>query len=130
MTIPVTRAARRTKPEAPRAPGQAHRPHGCKGPGGYWAIGADWAVAVALGALWNDVVAAGPRRMAVVYLLLVAALAVMAALLAAGLRRIIGLITGFLPRLPGSGTLPSPMWRYWAACTVGAFSGSAPGCTA
>jgi hypothetical protein len=72
------------------------------------AIGADWAVAVALGALWHDVVAADPRRMAVVDLLLVAALAVMAALLVAGPRRIIGLITGFLPGYAGSGTLAEP----------------------
>jgi protease PrsW len=49
-----------------------------KGWSGYWAIGAGWVAAVALGALWNSTVAAGPGRLAVVYLILVAALAVVA----------------------------------------------------
>jgi hypothetical protein len=79
-----------------------------KGPGGYWAIGAGWVAAVALSALWSYAVAAGPGRLAVVYLILVAALAVVAALLVADRRRIMGLITGFLPGFAGSGALEEP----------------------
>jgi hypothetical protein len=79
-----------------------------KGAGGYWAIGVGWAAAVALGALWNDAVGAGPGRLAVVYLILVAALAVVAALLVADRRRIMGLITEFLPGFADSGALAQP----------------------
>ena len=79
-----------------------------KGPRGYWAIGVGWVAAVALAALWNDAVAAGPGRLAVVYLILVAALAVVAALLVADRRRIMGLITGFLPGFVSSGALAEP----------------------
>jgi protease PrsW len=79
-----------------------------KGPGGYWAIGVGWAAAVAFSALWNDAVAAGPGRLAVVYLILVAALAVVAVLLVADRRRIMGLITEFLPGFADSGVLAEP----------------------
>jgi protease PrsW len=53
-------------------------------------------------------VAAGAGRLAVVYLILVAALAVVAALLVADRRRIVGLISGFLPRFADSGALAEP----------------------
>jgi protease PrsW len=79
-----------------------------KGAGGYWAIGVGWAAAVAFGALWNDAVTAGPGRLAVVYVILVAALAVVAVLLVADRRRIMGLITGFLPGFADSGALAEP----------------------
>jgi protease PrsW len=76
-----------------------------KGFSGYWAIGAGWAAAVASGALWNSSVAADPGRLAIVYLILAAALAAVVALVAADRRRIIHLITRFLPGYAGSGVL-------------------------
>jgi hypothetical protein len=90
-----------------------------KGSDGYWAIGVGWAAAVALDALWNYSAAAGPARLVVVDLIMVAALAVVGAMVLADRRRIIRLITGFLPGYADSGAvtkadvemLASMRWR-------------------
>ncbi|MBV9383010.1 MAG: PrsW family intramembrane metalloprotease [Streptosporangiaceae bacterium] len=79
-----------------------------RGGRGYWAIAAGWVAAVALDALWNGSVAAGPTRLAVVYLVLAGALAVVAGLVAADRRRIVGLIKRFLPGYAASGAVTEP----------------------
>ena len=90
-----------------------------KGSGGYWAIGVGWAAAVALDALWNYSAAGGSVRLVVVDLILVAALAVVGGMVLADRRRMIRLITGFLPGYADSGVvtkadvemLASMRWR-------------------
>jgi RsiW-degrading membrane proteinase PrsW (M82 family) len=69
-----------------------------KGASGYWAIGAGWVLAVSLDALWNKSVTEGGTSLAVTYAILVVALAVVAALVAADWRRVIGMINSFLPQ--------------------------------
>jgi RsiW-degrading membrane proteinase PrsW (M82 family) len=90
-----------------------------QGARGYWAIAAGWAAAVGLDALWNDSVTGGPLRLVTVDLILVAALAVVGGMVLADRRRIIRLISGFLPGYADSGAvtkadvemLASMYWR-------------------
>jgi RsiW-degrading membrane proteinase PrsW (M82 family) len=76
-----------------------------QGSRGYWAIAVGWVAAVGLDALWNDSVAAGPLRLVIVDLILVAALAVVGGMVIADRRRIIRLISEFLPGYADSGAL-------------------------
>jgi protease PrsW len=69
-------------------------------PAGTWryaAIGAGWVAAVILGALWNHAVALGTAGTLVTWVILVAALLATAVAVAADRRRLVTMITGFLP---------------------------------
>ena len=102
-----------------------------RGSSGYWAIAAGWAAAVVLDALWNDSVSAGGGPLAATYAVLVAALVVVAVLVAADRRRIVAMITRFLPgfehpdvvALPDVAMLASLRLRrggrHWARLNVG-----------
>ena len=63
----------------------------------YWAIGAGWLAAVALDTLWNDSVTASPGRLALTYLILVAALVAVVILVVADRRRIVRMAAQSLP---------------------------------
>jgi RsiW-degrading membrane proteinase PrsW (M82 family) len=63
----------------------------------YWAIGAGWVAAVVLDTLWNDSVSASGLQQTVSYLILVAALVAVVALVVADRQRVVGMITHFLP---------------------------------
>jgi protease PrsW len=76
-----------------------------RGRGGWWAVVTGWVGAVALHALWNSTTAAGTGRLAAVYLVLLAALAVLLVLVVADRRRIVGLITGYLPSYTADGVV-------------------------
>jgi protease PrsW len=78
-----------------------------RGSRGYWAIGAGWAAAVGLDALWNSSVTGGAGRLVAVDLILIVALAVVGSMVLADRRRIIRLITGFLPGYADTGALAS-----------------------
>jgi protease PrsW len=64
---------------------------------GWLAIASGWVAAVALHALWASSVAEGAGRLAVVYLILLAVLAGVLAVVVADRRRIVRLITRYLP---------------------------------
>ena len=72
---------------------------------GYWAIGAGWVLAVALDALWNKSVAEGGTGLAVTYAILLVVLAAVAVLVATDWRRVIGMITRFLPQFADPSTV-------------------------
>lgn len=76
-----------------------------RGSEGYWAIVVGWLAAICLGTLWNWSVTASAGGLAAVYLIMVIALAVVVAFVVADRRRIIGLITTFLPGHAGTGAL-------------------------
>jgi protease PrsW len=93
-----------------------------RGRGGLWAVAAGWAVAVALHTLWNDSVNAGTGQLALVYLILLAVLAALLGAVVADRRRIVRLITGYLPEFSAAGVatesdvtmLGSLRWRHQA----------------
>jgi protease PrsW len=64
---------------------------------GWWAIAGGWAAAVALHALWAISVTRGAGRLAIVYLILLAVLAGVLVVVVADRRRIVRLITRYLP---------------------------------
>ena len=72
---------------------------------GYWAIGAGWVLAVILDALWNKSVAEGGTDLAITYAILLVVLAAVAALVATDWRRVIGMITRFLPQFADPSTV-------------------------
>jgi hypothetical protein len=72
----------------------AARPAGARR---YLAIGAGWAAAVVLGALWNHAVALGTVGTLVTWVILIAVLLATAVAVLADRRRLIVMITGFLP---------------------------------
>lgn len=74
-----------------------------RGRSGWWAVGLGWAVAVALHTMWDDSVNAGPAQLALVYLILIGVLAVLLLAVVADRRRIIGLISGYLPEFAAAG---------------------------
>jgi RsiW-degrading membrane proteinase PrsW (M82 family) len=65
--------------------------------GGYLAIGAGWAAAVALAALWNHSVAVGGTSLLVAYVILVAALIGVIVVVIIDRQRVVAMITMFLP---------------------------------
>src|ERR1700722_9180338 len=65
--------------------------------GGYLAIGAGWIAAVALDALWNHSVAARGTGLLATYLILIAALIGVIVVVVIDRRRVVALITRFLP---------------------------------
>lgn len=68
-----------------------------RGRGRLWAIGAGWAGAVALHALWNASVKAGPGRIASVYVLLLVVLGLLVVAMVADRHRIVRMIAGCFP---------------------------------
>lgn len=90
-----------------------------RGQRGLWAIGAGWVAAVALHAMWDDSVATGTGRAAIVYLVLLAVLAAVIAAMIADRRRIVGLISAYSPAYRAAGVatgedvdmLTSLRWR-------------------
>lgn len=102
-----------------------------QGRGGYWAIVAGWVAAVVLDALWNDSVTAGAGRLAATYVLLLASLLVVALLVTADRRRIVGMITRFLPAFEDPAVVTAPditmlaslrlrrLGRQWARLNLG-----------
>ena len=68
-----------------------------RGSSGYWAIALGWAVAVVLNVLWSESVTGTVGRLAAIYLFLLAVLLAVAIVVAADRRRIVGMITRFLP---------------------------------
>lgn len=65
--------------------------------GGYLAIAAGWAAAVALAALWNHSVAASGTSLLTTYLILIAALIGVIIVVVIDRRRVVAMITMFLP---------------------------------
>jgi RsiW-degrading membrane proteinase PrsW (M82 family) len=74
-----------------------------RGRSGLWAVGLGWVVAVALHTMWDESVNAGPAHLALVYLILLGVLAVLMGAVVADRRRIIGLISGYLPEFAAAG---------------------------
>jgi protease PrsW len=72
---------------------------------GWWAIAGGWAAAVALHALWASSVTGSTGRLAIVYLILLAVLAGVLAVVVADRRRIVRLITRYLPGYEGTGVV-------------------------
>jgi len=72
---------------------------------GLWAVGVGWIVAVALHTLWDDSVAGGPGKIAAVYAVMLAALAVLLVAVVADRRRIVGLVNRYLPAYEQSGVV-------------------------
>jgi RsiW-degrading membrane proteinase PrsW (M82 family) len=72
---------------------------------GWWAVGAGWAAAVALHALWADSVTAGTGQITVVYVILLLVLAAVLATVVADRRRILALITRYLPAYQKDGVV-------------------------
>jgi RsiW-degrading membrane proteinase PrsW (M82 family) len=68
-----------------------------RGARGLWAVVAGWAAAVALRAMWDDSAVGGTVRTAVVYAILIAALAAVVTAVVMDRRRIVTLIAMFLP---------------------------------
>jgi protease PrsW len=93
-----------------------------RGRSGLWAVAAGWAVAVGLHTMWNDSVNAGTGQLAAVYLILLAVLALLLLAVVADRRRIVALITGYLPEFAAAGVataadvqmLGSLRWRQQA----------------
>lgn len=65
--------------------------------GGYLAITVGWIASVALDALWNHSVAVGGAGLTLTYVILIAALLVVVAVVVADRQRVVGMITRFLP---------------------------------
>ncbi len=76
-----------------------------RGARGLWAVGLGWITAVALHAMWDDSIAAGPGEVAVVYVILLCALAALLVAVVIDRRRIVGLITRYLPAYQPSGVV-------------------------
>jgi RsiW-degrading membrane proteinase PrsW (M82 family) len=102
-----------------------------RGPEGYWAIGVGWVAAVGLNALWNDSVTAGAGRLIVTNLVLLGALAVVIGIVVADRRRIVAMITRFLPEFADPVVVTEPditmlaslrlrrLGRQWARLNLG-----------
>lgn len=75
---------------------------------GWWAIGAGWAAAVALHALWADSVTASAVRLAAAYGILLAVLAALLAAVVADRRRIVALVADYLPAFSATDVLAGP----------------------
>jgi RsiW-degrading membrane proteinase PrsW (M82 family) len=102
-----------------------------KGMTGYWAIVTGWVLAVALDALWNRSVTEGGARLGITYGILFVALAVVASLVAADWRRVVGMINSFLPQFADPRTITTcdlrmltslrlrGLGRQWARLNVG-----------
>jgi RsiW-degrading membrane proteinase PrsW (M82 family) len=102
-----------------------------KGGQGYWAIGVGWLAAVALDALWNKSVAAGGTSLGITYAILIIVLLVVIGLVLADWRRVVGMITSFLPQFAGPATVTTAdvrmltslrmrrLGRQWARLNVG-----------
>jgi RsiW-degrading membrane proteinase PrsW (M82 family) len=65
--------------------------------GGYLAIGVGWVAAVALDALWNHSVATGGTDLEVTYVILIVALIALIVVVVIDRRRVVAMITMFLP---------------------------------
>lgn len=102
-----------------------------KGGQGYWAIGVGWLAAVALDALWNKSVAAGGTSLGITYAILIIVLLVVIGLVLADWRRVVRMITSFLPQFAGPATVTTTdirmltslrmrrLGRQWARLNVG-----------
>jgi protease PrsW len=66
-------------------------------PGRHLAIAGGWAAAVALDALWNHSAGKGGAELRITYIILLLALLTLVAVVVADRRRVIGMITSFLP---------------------------------
>ncbi len=98
---------------------------------GYCAIAAGWLAAVALDALWNYSVSAGGAGLAVTYLILIATLIIVIVIVVADRRRVVGMITAFLPGFTDPAVVTAPdismlaslrlrrLGRQWARLNVG-----------
>jgi protease PrsW len=69
-----------------------------EGASGYWAIVAGWVAAVTLDTLWNRALTEGGAPLGVTYLILVAVLTVVIAAVGSDWRRVVGMMTEFLPQ--------------------------------
>jgi protease PrsW len=102
-----------------------------RGSSGYWAIAVGWLAAVVLDALWNDSISAGGAALAATYAVLVAALIVVIVVVAVDRRRIVAMITRFLPGFEHPEVVAVPdvamlaslrlrrSGRHWARLNVG-----------
>lgn len=102
-----------------------------RGSGGYWAIAVGWVAAVALSTLWNNSIGKSGRALAVTYAILFAALIVVAVLVVADRRRIVAMITRFLPGFEDPAVVTAPditmlaslrlrrLGRQWARLNIG-----------
>jgi protease PrsW len=75
---------------------------------GMWAVAVGWAAAVALHALWDDTLGASTGMATVVYIILLGVLAGLLAVMIADRRRIVALITRYLPAYTASGVVTAP----------------------
>jgi protease PrsW len=76
-----------------------------RGSSGYWAIGAGWAAAVTLDALWNNSVTEGGSGLKITYAILIAVLLVVASLVLADWRRVVAMMYTFLPQFADASTI-------------------------
>jgi RsiW-degrading membrane proteinase PrsW (M82 family) len=102
-----------------------------RGSEGYWAIAVGWVAAVALSTLWNNSVGKRGAALVTTYLILVAALIVVMVLVVADRRRIVAMITMFLPRFEHPAVVTAPditmlaslrlrrAGRHWARLNIG-----------
>jgi protease PrsW len=98
---------------------------------GYWAIGVGWLAAIALDALWNKSVTEGGTSLGITYAILVVVLLVVIGLVLADWRRVVAMITSFLPQFAESRTVMTVdirmltslrmrrLGRQWARLNVG-----------
>jgi RsiW-degrading membrane proteinase PrsW (M82 family) len=75
---------------------------------GIWAVAAGWVGAVALHTIWDDTVGAPTGKATVVYVILLGVLAALLALMVADRRRIVALITRYLPAYEAPGVVTAP----------------------
>jgi protease PrsW len=102
-----------------------------RGSQGYWAIAVGWVAAVALSTLWNYSAGKGGVALAATYLILLAALIAVVVIVVADRRRIVAMITRFLPRFEDPAVVTAPditmlaslrlrrLGRQWARLNVG-----------
>jgi protease PrsW len=100
---------------------------------GLWAVGVGWVAAVGLHTLWDDSVGVGFAKMATVYVILFFALAMMLLAVVLDRRRIVHLISHYLPAYESSGTLGASdvtmlssirrrrLARHWARLHAGGY---------
>ncbi len=75
---------------------------------GLWAIGAGWALAVALHALWNASLAAAVSKLALTYVALAVIVVIMLVAVVVDRRRMIALIVRYLPEYQTTGIVTEP----------------------
>jgi RsiW-degrading membrane proteinase PrsW (M82 family) len=102
-----------------------------RGVAGYWAIGVGWVLAITLDTLWNKSVTEGGTSLGVTYGILIVALVVVITLVAADWRRVVAMITTFLPQFAAIDTVTASdltmltslrvrrLGRQWARLNVG-----------